>query len=138
MYSLLKTYLFSFKRIALNLYYTSENEYCIRGTLSVNRYEVRERSVTGFLDMPICNIGTAQSIFNQPTRCHIPQYISTASMSAPMVLLRRPTHSNTLPMTGINSSLYSIFTIDTISAGIIPPSPVKPPTLFTALKTLRT
>ena len=27
--------------------------------------EVRERAVTGFLDMPICNIGTAQSIFDQ-------------------------------------------------------------------------
>ena len=27
--------------------------------------EVRERAVTGFLDMPICNIGTAQSIFVQ-------------------------------------------------------------------------
>ena len=27
--------------------------------------EVRERAVTGFLDMPICNIGTAQSIFKQ-------------------------------------------------------------------------
>ena len=27
--------------------------------------EVMERAITGFLDMPICNIGTAQSIFNQ-------------------------------------------------------------------------
>ena len=27
--------------------------------------EVRERAVTGFLDMPICNIGTARSIFDQ-------------------------------------------------------------------------
>ena len=27
--------------------------------------EVRERAVTGFLDMPICNIGTAQSTFDQ-------------------------------------------------------------------------
>ena len=27
--------------------------------------EGRERAVTGFLDMPICNIGTAQSIFDQ-------------------------------------------------------------------------
>ena len=27
--------------------------------------EVRERAVIGFLDMPICNIGTAQSIFDQ-------------------------------------------------------------------------
>ena len=26
--------------------------------------EVRERAVTGFLDMPICNIGTARSIFD--------------------------------------------------------------------------
>ena len=48
---------------------------------------------------------------------HIHQYISTASMPAPMVLLRRPTHSNTLPMTGINSFLYTIFNFDTISVG---------------------
>ena len=29
---------------------------------------------------------------------HIHQYISTARMATPMVLLRRPTHSNTLPI----------------------------------------
>ena len=52
---------------------------------------------------------------------HIHQYISTASMPAPMVLLRRPTHSNTLPMTGINTFLYTIFNIDTISVGVTPP-----------------
>ena len=27
--------------------------------------EVWERAVTGFMDMPICNIGTTQSIFDQ-------------------------------------------------------------------------
>ena len=27
--------------------------------------QVRERAVTEFLDMPICNIGTVQSIFDQ-------------------------------------------------------------------------
>ena len=27
--------------------------------------EVKERAVTGFLHMPICNIGTAQSMFDQ-------------------------------------------------------------------------
>ena len=34
---------------------------------SVVKYfdEVRETAITGFLDMPICNIGTAQSIFDQ-------------------------------------------------------------------------
>ena len=52
---------------------------------------------------------------------HIHQYIYTASMATPMVLLRRPTNSNTLPMTGINSSLYIIFNIDTISVGVTPP-----------------
>ena len=69
---------------------------------------------------------------------HIHQYISTASMPAPMVLLRSPTNVNTLSMTGINSSLYYIFNIDTISVGDTPPPPVKPPTLFTALDTMRT
>ena len=60
-------------------------------------------------------------------------YIYTASM------INKITYSNTLPMTGINSSLYTIFNIDTISVGVSPPPPpVKPPTLFTALKTLRT
>jgi len=39
-------------------------------------------------------------------------HIDIPSMPAPMVLLWRPTHSNTLPMTGINSSLYTIFNID--------------------------
>ena len=52
---------------------------------------------------------------------HIHQYIYTTSMPAPMVLLRRPTHSNTLPKTGINTSLYTIFNIDTISVGVTPP-----------------
>ena len=52
---------------------------------------------------------------------HIHQYIYTASMATPMVLLRRPTHFNTLPMTGINSSLYTIFNINTISVGVTPP-----------------
>ena len=52
---------------------------------------------------------------------HIHQYISTASMPALMVLLRSPTNVNTSPMTGINSSLYTIFNIDTISVGVTPP-----------------
>ena len=68
----------------------------------------------------------------------IHQYISTANMPAPLVLLRSPSNSNTLPMTGINSSLYTIFNIDTVSVGVTPPPAVKPPTLVTALKTLRT
>ena len=51
---------------------------------------------------------------------HIHQYIYTVSMPAPMVLLRSPTNFNTLPMTGINSSLYTIFNINTISEGVTP------------------
>ena len=51
----------------------------------------------------------------------IHQYISTANMPAPLVLLRSPSNSNTLPMTGINSSLYTIFNIDTVSVGVTPP-----------------
>ena len=52
---------------------------------------------------------------------HIHQYISTASMPAPVVLLRNPTNVNTLSMIGINSSLYTTFNIDTISVGVTPP-----------------
>ena len=41
---------------------------------------------------------------------HIHQYISTASMPAPMVLLRR-----------LLTVLFTLFNIDTISVGVTPP-----------------
>ena len=40
------------------------NQQKTRATVVKYFVDVRERAVTGFLDMPICNIGTAQSIFD--------------------------------------------------------------------------
>jgi hypothetical protein len=45
---------------------------------------------------------------------------------------------NTLPVTGVNTYVYTIFIINTVSVGITPPHAIKSPILFIALKTLRT